>query len=477
MDINGFRKAQERGENIVIEFKESKGGICPDTYDTVCSFLNRFGGDLYLGVHDNGEVCGIPPKAVTGMIKNFISTIGNPENISPTVYLDPVEMVVGGKHIIHIHIPQSSEVHSHKKTVYDRVGDSDVKVTATGQIAQMYIRKQKIFTEKKVYPYVKDEDLRLDMLPKIRQMALIRSKDHPWMKLSDSELLQSAGLIGVDAETEKTGYNLAAVLLLGRDHVIKDICPTYRTDALLRKVNLDRYDDRLIIETNLIDSYELLMGFAKKHLWDKFHLEGDTRMSLRDTIAREVISNTLIHREFTAAHYARFVIEKDKMYTENANRAVHGLAITPQNLEPNPKNPKIASFFRNINYADELGSGVKNLFAYSRLYSGADPELLDGDVFRTTVPLDDSYSFDAETRKAQNKAQTKPEKKKALIQTLILERLRKNPNMTQKDIVTASGYSRSAVQEAFAALQKSGLLRREGSKMNGFWVVKESKPQ
>ena len=103
-------------------------------------------------------------------------------------------------------------------------------------------------------------------------------------------------------------------------------------------------------------------------------------------------------------HYARFVIEKDKMYTENANRAVNGEAITPQNLEPNPKNPIIAAFFRNIGLADELGSGVRNLYYYGCLYSGKEPQLLDGDIFRAIVPLDDEYSFDADTRKTKAKA-------------------------------------------------------------------------
>ncbi|MCL2336250.1 MAG: transcriptional regulator, partial [Firmicutes bacterium] len=178
------------------------------------------------------------------------------------------------------------------------------------------------------------------------------------------------------------------------------VSPTYRTDAIVRKVNTDRYDDRLIVQTNLIESYERLMGFAEKHLMDKFYLEGDARISLSGAIAREMLVNTLMHREFTAPYYAKFVIEKEKMYTENANRAVTGEAITPDNFEPNPKNPTIAAFFRNIGLADELGSGVRNLYKYSRRYSGQDPQLIDGDVFRIIVPLDDSYSFDAETKKA-----------------------------------------------------------------------------
>lgn len=48
-----------------------------------------------------------------------------------------------------------------KKIIYDRVDDADVKVTSTSTIAQMYIRKQNIFTEKKIFPYAKMEDLRL----------------------------------------------------------------------------------------------------------------------------------------------------------------------------------------------------------------------------------------------------------------------------------------------------------------------------
>lgn len=32
-------------------------------YETVCSFLNRFGGDIFLGVLDDGTVLGVPEKA------------------------------------------------------------------------------------------------------------------------------------------------------------------------------------------------------------------------------------------------------------------------------------------------------------------------------------------------------------------------------------------------------------------------------
>ena len=128
---------------------------------------------LNLMCHFNRILTKSHMKVAADMMKNFISVVSNPANFSPTVYLAP-EMIrdESGHTVIHVHVPPSAEVHSYKKIIYDRVDDADVKVTVTSQIAAMYIRKQNIFTEKKIYPYVTMEDLRLDMLPQLRTMAV-----------------------------------------------------------------------------------------------------------------------------------------------------------------------------------------------------------------------------------------------------------------------------------------------------------------
>ena len=172
MEIKEVQSILTIGETVAVEFKRCGNGIENDTYETVCSFLNRFGGDLFMGILDDGTVVGIPEKAAPDMVKNFIKVISNPTLFSPTIYLVPEIIKYDESHtIIHVHIPPSAEVHSFKKVIYDRVDDADVKITSTSAIAQMYIRKQNIFTEKKIYPYAKMEDLRLDLLPKIRIMA------------------------------------------------------------------------------------------------------------------------------------------------------------------------------------------------------------------------------------------------------------------------------------------------------------------
>ena len=467
MDTKAIKKILEIGETVAVEFKRCGNGIENDVYESVCSFLNRFGGDLFMGVLDDGTVCGVPKKSAPDMVKNFISCVSNPVLFSPTVYLTPEILSYEGKTIIHVHILPSAEVHSFKKVIYDRVNDADVKVTATGQIAQMYIRKQNIFTERKIFPYVKMEDLRLDLLPKLRTMAANNSaRLHPWNSMSDEELLKSTRLYSTDRVTGESGYNLAAVMLLGKDDVISDVAPAYVTDALLRKIDIDRYDDREIIKTNLIESYEQLMEFGRKHLPDRFYLEGDQRKSLRNIITREMIANTLIHREYTSSYQAKFVIEKDCMYVENANRAAQEMILTPDNAEPNPKNPIIADFFRNIGYADKLGSGVRNLFKYCKFYSGRDPKLMEGDIFRIIVPLDEDLAVESATQSAtQSTTQSATEE-------TILKLLKKESTLTQREIADRLSMNQNTVKYYIRKMQRNGMIVREGTSRKGEWIIK-----
>lgn len=501
MDLNILQSVLEIGETIGVEFKRCGNGIESDVYESVCSFLNRFGGDIYMGVLDDGTVIGVPEKAAPDMVKNFIKTVSNPMLFSPTVYLVPEIIKYDDTHtIIHVHVPPSAEVHSFKKIIYDRVDDADIKVTATGAIAQMYIRKQGIFTEKKIFPYAKLEDLRQDLLPKVRLMAQNHAGgNHPWATMDDMDLLKSAGLYGRDIVTGDEGFNLAAIMLLGKDDVILNVAPAYVTDALVRKVNIDRYDDREVIKTNLVDSYDRLLDFGKKHLPDKFFLEDTVNKSLRNIILREMVSNILMHREFSSSYTAKFVIEKERMYVENASRATGEGSITVNNLEPNPKNPIIASFFRNIGYADQLGSGVRNLFKYSRYYSGQEPEFVEGDIFKIIVPLNDEYSYDFETngietdnadkvqksadkiRESADKVQesadkTKESADKLLAQyKLILDYTEKNGKITSRQAEELLNVKQRRAREVLSKMVDKGTLVKQGAYKSTVYMLNKER--
>ncbi len=388
MTIQEFTDILAGGENRFIEFKKSTTEIPKDVYDTVCSFSNRDGGDIFLGVTDNGVVLGLDRNCADKMKKDFVTSVNNGQKIYPPLYLQPEEIEYDGKLIIRIHVPVNPQVCRRNGRIFDRNNDSDLDVTDNADLVyQLYARKQSSYFVNKVFPVFSVSDLRHDLIDRAREMTKVRVEDHPWRKMSDEELLRSAGLVLRDTDTGNEGITLAAILLFGTDNLISSVLAHHKTDAIFRVYNVDRYDDRDVILTNLLDSYDRLMSFGKKHLNDLFTMDGIISVSSRDKILREIISNLLAHRDFSSPYVAKFVIEKDRLITENSNRS-HGFGnLDLKTFEPFPKNPPISKVFREIGLADELGSGMRNTYKYTKLYSGGTPEFIEGDVFRTVIPL------------------------------------------------------------------------------------------
>lgn len=359
MNRQGIENLLRQGEGLEVEFKDSFFELSKSAFETICAFLNRHGGHLLLGVKNDGTVEGVLESEAEKMVHNLVTSANSLTKLSPQCYLSPEVIDINGKKVIYVYVPESSQVHNTAGKIFDRnARDGDINITNQhSQVAQLYLRKQQSFSENRIYPVVQLSDLRADLLQRVRTLATNQRAHHPWQNMNDEELMRSAGLYAKDYQTGAEGFTLAGVLLVGKDEVIQNILPHHRTDALLRIVNKDRYDDRDDIRTNLLESYDRLMAFVARHLPDPFYQEGTQRISLRDRIFREVVANLLVHREFTNPFPAKFIIESDQVVTENWNRPHgHGL-IDPAVFSPFPKNPVIARFFKEIGWVDELGSG------------------------------------------------------------------------------------------------------------------------
>ncbi|MCL2009950.1 MAG: hypothetical protein FWG71_05320, partial [Synergistaceae bacterium] len=328
------------------------------------------------------------------MKKNFVNTLNNPQRFAPTLFLTLEEILLDGKVILFVYVPVSSQIQSFGGRIYDRNEDGDFDITKSTQlIANLSVRKSTQFTERRVFPYAREEHLKLDeLIPIVKRRAENKRLEHPWSQMTAMEIMKSAGLYEENIVTGDTGFNLAAILLFGRDEIIQQAAPGYVTDCLRRIENLDRYDDRERVEANLIESFDILMNFIRKHTFDRFFLIDNLNVSVRDHIAKELVSNILVHREFSSTFPARIVVEKDRLVAENWNRSLYPGRIDPANFEPYPKNPILARFFVQIGYADTLGSGVRNLYKYTSIYSGGEPELIEGDIFKTIIPLERSVT-------------------------------------------------------------------------------------
>lgn len=469
------------GENITVEFKKSSTEVTKDVYETVCAFSNRDGGHIFLGVKDNGEILGIEEDKVDKVKKEFVTSVNNENKMYPPLYLTPIEYETDGKHILYIRVPVSQDVCHCNGHIYDRNHESDIDITHhSDEVYRLYARKSGSYYVNKVFPAFGMTDLRPDLIDRARNMSRSRDKNHPWLTMTDEEIIRSAGLILKDRDSAREGITLAAILLFGTDQLIMSVLPQHKTDAIFRVFNTDRYDDREVVITNLIESYDRLMEFGKKHLNDTFTLDGIQSVSARNHILREIISNLLMHRDFSNAYVAKLVVEKNRICTENANLS-HGHGILNlATFEPFPKNPPISKVFREIGLADELGSGMRNTYKYTKMYSGGEPQFVEGDVFRITIPLSEvatatvgpgSNLLNIEKINGEINEKINGEINLSETDTQVLAVIKSNPHIKRPDIISSLKIGRSTLDRSLKKLKYAGLLERIGSNKTGYWKV------
>ena len=137
--------------------------------------------------------------------------------------------------------------------------------------------------------------------------------------------------------------------------------------------------------------------------------------------------------------------------TENSNNP-HGFGtLNPDTFTPFPKNPVIAAFFREIHRADELGSGMRNMMKYGKAYGGADPKLIEGDVFRIIVKYPDSVIYEEDLAfTTQVEAQ---------VSRRILSACVENP-LSSAEIAAALGHKQLSgnLRKALPDLRNAGLI-------------------
>ena len=117
------------------------------------------------------------------------------------MYLQPQDIWYDKRLVIRISVPSCPQVCRCGGRIYDRNHDSDVDITDVADLGyKLYAQKQDSFYVNKVFPGVGLEALRPDIIERARKMSRIRKDDHPWLTMTDEELLRSAGLILEDFE-------------------------------------------------------------------------------------------------------------------------------------------------------------------------------------------------------------------------------------------------------------------------------------
>ena len=174
------------------------------------------------------------------------------------------------------------------------------------------------------------------------------------------------------------------------------------------------------------------------------------------------------------------MITADAITVENSNLA-HGYGeLELSKFKPFSKNPSISKVFREIGLADELGSGMRNTYKYTMLYSQTEPIFEEGDIFKTIIPLTSAATIKVggnvlETQSGtrsgtRNGTRNGTQNSEETVIRQVEELIRSNNSITREEI---SQKLNIGVRSVTRYVKKIPKLSYVGKGKNGHWEFEE----
>lgn len=398
MGVEQFIKLSQEGENARVEYKTCADRVSESLYETVCSFLNHSGGQILVGVKNDGGIVGVNPDKAETLKANIITAIKNPNLFLPCPYFTPQIMEVEGKTVLLLDIPCGQYVYRYNGKYWDRNGDADIDVTDQPELLlSLFERKNPHLFEERIVEGLTMEDLDHGTFQFCRNILAVKKPGHAWLQLNDEEILVHTRLAKRDSRTGEIQLKYAALILFGKEESIEEFMPRYRFEALFHMCTYEqyndlkqfpnRYDDRRTMRCNLIQVYDQLTQFTERYLPNKFYLPSGTtqREDLRWDLFREIVANLCVHADYSTGYACFYHVFKDRVVTKNPTRLLPEIPegeLTLEQLSNYTKNPLLVRVFHELTWVEDMGSGIRNILRYAPLYyPGYKVEISNGSQF------------------------------------------------------------------------------------------------
>ena len=451
-------------ENQDVEYKQ----IWKDEWlEWICGMANTTGGTIYIGMNDNGTVVGLGDKADT-IFDKLPGKIKDSLGIIPEIELKNEN----GKDYIVIKIEKYPVLISYNGKYYLRSGRSNHTATSA-EIERITLRTIGKTWDSMPIPKVSVDDLDEESIKAFKKLAVENKRLTPEEVAVDNEtLLKNLQLF--DGE-----YLTVAAILLFHSNPENWVTGAYTKIGYFKKNDADLiYQDEihgsLIIQAIKVDEI-VYTKYMKGLITYENQRRIDEYMFSR-TGFRELLYNSLQHKLYNSGNPIQISIYDDKLYIFNTGEL-------PENLKNDlyakhystPFNPRIAQVFFKAGFTESWGRGFTKIQEACEKYECPLPELY-MDKGGTMILCNASERY---KKLLENiNAQTSPKDRPNIAQTnSILENIliliEDNKYITQNDMAKILGVSRDVIKRNIKKLKDNKKLERNGSKNNGFWIIKK----
>lgn len=380
MDADRLKGIIALGEAVDREFKSDRRKISDaEIYEEVVAMANADGGILLIGVENNGAISGAQPRheETTDPIRLQSAIFNNTSpNINTRVFVPEVQ----GRKVITIEVDIYPEICAtvQGKVIRRIIGPDGKPATVPFLPRDQRSRRVDLGLIDFSAQFMEDASFEsFDPLEfeRLRQTITRLRGDQSLKDLSNEEIAKALRL--VETQGDRLVPNVAGLLLLGREEVVRKLLPTHEVHFQVLdaqgdvKVN-DAFHRPLLHVLSEVES-----RFAARNE-EREVMVGMFRVPVPDYSPigfREALNNALLHRDYTRLDAVYVQWQPDHLLITSPGGFPVG--ITAENLlvhEPKPKNPRLAAACRRIGLVEQTGRGVDKIYMGQLRYGRPVPD-------------------------------------------------------------------------------------------------------
>lgn len=453
------------GESQNIEYKES----WRDEYlKWICGFANAGGGTIYVGVNDNKEIIGVDNS------KRLMEDIPNKIVTHLGIVADVNLLHEGKMDYIEIIVEPSNIPIAYKGIYHYRSGST--KQELRGTALQQFILKKMGRSwddigndratiddiDRKAIDYFLRKGIEAQRIPEDQREA------------STKDILDSLGLIDNDGLLKN-----AAILLFGKNPLRFFPSIAFKIGRFGKNEADLMFQD--VIDGNVIQMADRVMQILQgKYLVSPVRFEGMQRyetLEIPKEALREILYNAIAHKDYTGPDIQMHVYDD---HLEIWNEGELPLGYTEETLmgrhSSKPRNRNIANAMFKAGFIDTWGRGYMKIREGFEAAGIPMPKVqnLCGGVQVTVQRTKFMQMMNVGNNVASNVVSSVVSVSQVQLterQREIYKLIKANSFISSKQMSVVLSVVHRTIQRDLAALQKAGIIIREGNTSAGHWVL------
>ena len=363
-----LQKAIEKGEGKNLEFKvELPSGNT--LAKTIIAFSNTGGGKVIIGVNNRGKIVGLKPETeIFGLQDKIASIIYETcyPNIVPDIYTTTIDNLL--LLVIEVYrgnlLPYYLKKQGKDAGVYIRVGATNRKASSEN-ILELERQRMNIGYDQEV-----DKKVELRLL----DLSPLENKFVENNKAFDEMVMKSLKL--VYEENGELYPTNSLLILLGEFEHVRMKCSRFKGNTM------DVFLDQKEYTGDLFSQLENAETFIKNHISLGGTIKGlqrEDQYEIPLEAIRESLINAVVHRDYSNS--GRDI--KVGIYDDIVNIVSPGAfpsTITQEDIlggRSEIRNKVIARVFKELNYIEQWGSGIRRIISSCKARGLKEPEILE----------------------------------------------------------------------------------------------------